>query len=159
VEHFKVNKVGLYLKRSNKYLSKAFEYDLMDIYAVDDISDASSTGENANLLSKTNNNDRNISAKYDNFCTVDFMDSILREKRRRDKLKRIKGIRGHVRRLFDAAQGWLIVFLVGLIIGTLAGFISVSALFLSTFKEGYCKDHIYLSKGACCMNDNPGMNS
>jgi chloride channel 3/4/5 len=66
-------------------------------------------------------------------------------------LRSRKDFWGRVRILFDAAQGWVLVAIIGCITACLAFFVNVVEGVLFDFKSGYCSNAWYLSKKKCCQ--------
>ena len=91
---------------------------------------------------------------YDQFTSIDWMhDSIVDTLRVRD-LRARKDLRGRILAWFDAAQGWILVAIVGCLTACVAFFVNVSETFVFDFKEGYCKQAWYFSKKKCCYGQN-----
>ena len=97
-----------------------------------------------------------LSRYYDDFSTIDWIRDRTKDRRRRKKLEKSKRIscRGFVDRYWDAASGWLLVFLVGVSSGLLAGVIDVGAEWMSDLKDGICVGNGWYSKDSCCWLNN-----
>jgi chloride channel 3/4/5 len=58
--------------------------------------------------------------------------------------------------LYDAAQGWVVVTLVGIAIGFNAALLSIITEWLSDIKLGYCSTAFYLNENFCCWGEENG---
>lgn len=67
------------------------------------------------------------------------------------QLRRLKGWRGKLHLWFDSIQGWILVFLVGILTACTAYFIDVSEASIFDIKRGYCADRPWLSHSSCCL--------
>lgn len=57
---------------------------------------------------------------------------------------------------YDAAQGWVVVTLVGAAIGLNAAVLSIVTEWLSDIKMGYCTTGFYLNESFCCWGEDSG---
>jgi hypothetical protein len=57
---------------------------------------------------------------------------------------------------YDAAQGWVVVTLVGTAIGLNAAILSIVTEWLSDIKMGYCTTGFYLNESFCCWGEDSG---
>lgn len=57
---------------------------------------------------------------------------------------------------YDAAQGWIVVTLVGAAIGLNAALLNIITEWLSDIKIGYCETAFYLNENFCCWGDDNG---
>lgn len=64
----------------------------------------------------------------------------------------MKGLRGRLANLWDGMQGWILVFLTGLLTACVAGAIDISEGWLFNIKDGYCQKDWRLKKGFCCAD-------
>uniref|UniRef100_A0A8D3BV42 Chloride channel protein n=1 Tax=Scophthalmus maximus TaxID=52904 RepID=A0A8D3BV42_SCOMX len=93
---------------------------------------------------------------YEDFNTIDWV----REKSKdRDRHREItnKSRRSTVDLLIsvsDAFSGWLLMLLVGLMSGALAGGIDIAAHWLTDMKEGVCLIGFWFNHEHCCWNSN-----
>lgn len=107
--------------------------------------------------------------RYEDFTTIDWVRDAAREQQRR-KAKRQEdagffereGSIGWRRKLwesYDAAQGWIVVSLIGAAIGLNAAFLNIITEWLSDIKLGYCTTAFYLNESFCCWGaeDGPSM--
>ncbi|PBP18334.1 voltage gated chloride channel [Diplocarpon rosae] len=54
---------------------------------------------------------------------------------------------------YEAAQGWIVVTLIGAAIGLNATFLNIITEWLSDVKLGYCKTAFYLNESFCCWGE------
>ena len=78
------------------------------------------------------------SSVYDDFHTIDWVQERNKNKMRHRLIHHKSGWRARVDKWFDAASGWLIVLLVGVLTGIMAGVIDVSTLWMTDLKNGVC---------------------
>ena len=57
---------------------------------------------------------------------------------------------------YDAAQGWIVVTLIGIAIGLNAAFLNIVTEWLSDIKLGYCTTAFYLNEQFCCWGEDNG---
>jgi len=57
---------------------------------------------------------------------------------------------------YDAAQGWIVVTLIGAAIGLNAAFLNIVTEWLSDIKLGYCTTAFYLNENFCCFGEDNG---
>lgn len=58
---------------------------------------------------------------------------------------------------YDAAQGWIVVTIIGVAIGLNAAFLNIVTEWLSDIKMGYCTTAFYLNENFCCWGEDNGM--
>lgn len=91
---------------------------------------------------------------YDDFNTIDWV----REKSRdRDRLREItnkskESTWALIHSVSDAFSGWLLMLLIGLLSGSLAGLIDISAHWMTDLKEGICTGGFWFNHEHCCWN-------
>jgi len=54
---------------------------------------------------------------------------------------------------YDAAQGWIVITIIGAAIGLNAAFINIVTEWLADIKLGYCKSAFYLNESFCCWEE------
>ncbi|KAJ2007937.1 hypothetical protein GGI04_001325 [Coemansia thaxteri] len=97
------------------------------------------------------NKGKGIRAWYSSYTTIDWLHDDIREQARLRALRAVGGTRGWwLNHVWDPAQGWLLVVLVGTLCGLFAGFISEWTELLASWKTGYCRADWRLSKEICC---------
>ncbi|KAI0970532.1 voltage gated chloride channel [Xylaria arbuscula] len=105
--------------------------------------------------------------RYEDFTTIDWVQDAARERSRRNAQRRKAAAAGlHDRgrvswryRLwesYDAAQGWIVVTLIGAAIGLNAAFLNIITEWLSDTKTGYCTTAFYLNEQFCCWGEDNG---
>ncbi|KAL2164715.1 hypothetical protein VTH06DRAFT_10 [Thermothelomyces fergusii] len=103
--------------------------------------------------------------RYEDFTTIDWVQDAAREQlRRKARRKRQAGLYGHGRsgwrqkiwEAYDAAQGWIVVTIIGAAIGLNAAFLSIITEWLADIKLGYCTTRFYLNEDFCCWGEENG---
>lgn len=102
--------------------------------------------------------------RYEDFSTIDWVQDAAREQlRRRARRKEsffdrdgIWGWRRKVWESYDAAQAWVVVTLVAIVIGLNAAALNIITEYLSDVKLGYCTTAWYLNEGFCCYGAENG---
>ncbi|CAG8463355.1 9168_t:CDS:10 [Acaulospora morrowiae] len=89
---------------------------------------------------------------YDDYTTIDWIHDYVKERVRVRRLYSIGGIRGYLKTSFDGLQGWVLVFLIGIVTACFAGAVDVAAEWGSDLKDGYCNTDFYSKKSFCCKN-------
>ncbi|KAL4917178.1 chloride channel [Aspergillus aurantiobrunneus] len=87
---------------------------------------------------------------YDQFTSTDWVHDSVADGVRLRELRRRKDIRGRILALFDGAQGWLLVALIGCITAAIAYFVDISEEFVFDLKDGYCTAQWFRSREKCC---------
>lgn len=57
---------------------------------------------------------------------------------------------------YDAAQGWIVVTIIGVLIGLNAALLNIITEWLSDIKLGYCTTAFYLNEKFCCWGEDNG---
>ncbi|KAL2133317.1 hypothetical protein VTI74DRAFT_2547 [Chaetomium olivicolor] len=103
--------------------------------------------------------------RYEDFTTIDWVQDAAREQlRRKARRKRQAGLygsgqfdwRARIREAYDAAQGWIVVTIIGAAIGLNAAFLNIITEWLADIKLGYCTTHFYLNEDFCCWGEDNG---
>ncbi|KAH8894117.1 hypothetical protein GQ53DRAFT_89443 [Thozetella sp. PMI_491] len=103
--------------------------------------------------------------RYEDFSTIDWVQDAAREQlRRKARRKRNIGLfdsgqldwRHRIRESYDAAQGWIVVTIIGAAIGLNAAFLNIITEWLSDIKLGYCSTAFYLNENFCCWGEDNG---
>lgn len=87
---------------------------------------------------------------YDQFTSTDWVHDSIADAFRVKALRSRKDFWGRVYVLFDAAQGWILMGLVGVIVAFMAYVVDVSESTVFDFKDGYCVKAWYLNEKRCC---------
>ncbi|KAH8593473.1 chloride channel [Bisporella sp. PMI_857] len=104
--------------------------------------------------------------RYEDFTTIDWVQDAAKEQLRR-KIRRKEtagffkrggqaGWRHQLRESYDAAQGWIVVTIIGVAIGMNAAFLNIITEWLSDVKLGHCKTAFYLNENFCCWGEDNG---
>lgn len=97
---------------------------------------------------------------------ADWVQDAAREQlRRKARRKRYNGLsnngkldwRHKLWESYDAAQGWIVVTIIGAAIGLNAAFLNIVTEWLSDIKLGYCTTAFYLNENFCCWGEDNGM--
>ncbi|KAJ1982098.1 hypothetical protein H4R34_001828 [Dimargaris verticillata] len=87
---------------------------------------------------------------YNDFATIDWTYDIAQAQLRQEALRRNTTPLGVVGLVYDAAQAWIVILVVGVMLGLIASFIDISYEWLSDFRIGYCQTGFYLNQRYCC---------
>ncbi|KAL1839801.1 hypothetical protein VTJ49DRAFT_1175 [Mycothermus thermophilus] len=100
--------------------------------------------------------------RYEDFTTIDWVQDAAREQmRRKARRRRQAGLYGsgqfdwrqRIYEAYDAAQGWIVVTIIGAAIGLNAAFLSIITEWLADIKMGYCDSKFYLNEDFCCWGE------
>jgi chloride channel 3/4/5 len=105
--------------------------------------------------------------RYEDFSTIDWVQDAAREQaRRKARRHRAAGMYDHghgranwryrVWASYDAAQGWIVVTIIGAAIGFNAALLNIITEWLSDIKMGYCTTAFYLNEKFCCWGEDNG---
>ena len=104
--------------------------------------------------------------RYEDFTTIDWVQDAARERLRRRARRKSssgffarEGVLGWRRKLhdmYDAGQAWVVVTLVGVVIGVIAAALNIITEWLSDIKLGHCTTAFYLNEGFCCWGAENG---
>lgn len=89
---------------------------------------------------------------YDQFTSTDWVHDSIADGARLRELRRRKDIRGRLLALFDGAQGWILVALIGCITAAIAYLVNVTEESIFDLKEGFCTARWFQSRNSCCQN-------
>lgn len=101
--------------------------------------------------------------RFDAFRTVDWIQDSLDERHRRlaaaqdEKLLHHHSPTAWLLRLYNAAQSWIVVALVGAAIGINAAIISIVTEWASDLKMGFCRQGWWLNQKFCCWEIEAGV--
>ncbi|KAF5545447.1 CLC chloride channel [Fusarium phyllophilum] len=103
----------------------------------------------------TNTASQQDSLPYSDYHSIDWLQDLVQDSHRRDNssLYSRRGIRYRITKLWDASQGWVAAFLIGLLTASIAAFVDVSVEVAADLKDGYCTNNIFLSRRACCASE------
>ena len=89
---------------------------------------------------------------------LDWVHDYVKERVRLRKLGNIPGWRGKLSRFLDGGKAWVLVTLIGICAGCLAGSITLGTELLTNLKEGYCTKNFLHNRGLCCLNSKSTFN-
>uniref|UniRef100_A0A668AG38 Chloride channel protein n=1 Tax=Myripristis murdjan TaxID=586833 RepID=A0A668AG38_9TELE len=93
---------------------------------------------------------------YEDFHTIDWLREKSRDTDRHRKItsKSKESIWELIKSLLDAWSGWVVMLLIGLLSGTLAGVIDLAVDWMTDLKEGVCLSAFWYSHEQCCWTSN-----
>uniref|UniRef100_A0AAR2IJB2 Chloride channel protein n=1 Tax=Pygocentrus nattereri TaxID=42514 RepID=A0AAR2IJB2_PYGNA len=93
---------------------------------------------------------------YEDFHTIDWLREKSRDTDRHRKItnRSKESIWEFVKSLLDAWSGWVVMLLIGLLSGTLAGVIDLAVDWMTDLKEGVCLSAFWYSHEQCCWTSN-----
>ncbi|KAK3323654.1 chloride channel [Cercophora scortea] len=103
--------------------------------------------------------------RYEDFTTIDWVKDATQEQlRRKSRRKRHAGLfdsgkldwRHRLRESYEAAQGWIVVTIIGAAIGLNAAFLNIATEWLADIKLGHCTTAFYLNENFCCWGEDNG---
>ncbi|KAF7626565.1 chloride channel protein [Aspergillus flavus] len=104
--------------------------------------------------------------RYEDFTTIDWVQDAVHEQARRRAKRRdgfgfwdqegAFGWRRKVRESYDAGQAWLVITIVGAVIGFISAFLNIITEWLSDIKLGHCTTAFYLNESFCCWGAEGG---
>ncbi|KAI6753887.1 hypothetical protein HG530_013063 [Fusarium avenaceum] len=89
---------------------------------------------------------------YNDYYTIDWLQDLVKDGQTRNifSLNSRRGIRSRVAKIWDASQGWVAAFVIGLLTASIAAVVDVSVETVADLKDGYCTNNVLLSRRACC---------
>ncbi|XP_023692966.1 H(+)/Cl(-) exchange transporter 5 [Paramormyrops kingsleyae] len=93
---------------------------------------------------------------YEDFNTIDWVreKSKDRDRHREIASKSKESTWALMKSVSDAFSGWLLMLLIGLMSGALAGGIDISAHWMTDLKDGVCLNGFWFNHEHCCWNSN-----
>ncbi|KJZ78034.1 hypothetical protein HIM_02671 [Hirsutella minnesotensis 3608] len=93
-----------------------------------------------------------------------YEDAAREQSRRKTRRRRAAGLYGRdhsgwryrLWESYDAAQGWIVVTIIGVAIGLNAAFLNIVTEWLSDIKMGHCTTAFYLNENFCCWGEENG---
>lgn len=91
-----------------------------------------------------------ILPKYDDFKTIDWVEENLQVHKSKSINKK-----SHLQlsTFYQFFQTYIILTIVGIIIGTVAGCLNIITEYLSNIRTGYCSNAFYLNRSFCCWGE------
>ncbi|KAJ2357861.1 glycerol ethanol, ferric requiring protein [Coemansia erecta] len=100
---------------------------------------------------------RGSTARFDEFETVDWITDSLKERRRQHQTRQPQYTQQKiVQRAYNAIESWVVVLIVGVLIGVNTAMISIATEWLSNAKLGVCQHGWWLNEKFCCWMHNDG---
>ncbi|AEO57529.1 hypothetical protein MYCTH_2303781 [Thermothelomyces thermophilus ATCC 42464] len=103
---------------------------------------------------------------YEDLTAIDWIFEYTKERQRQRALRARTAalhvpLLGHLQRLLDASQVWVVLLLSGVAVGALAAAIDVATDWLGDVKYGFCSGDVdggrfYLGRTACCLGYDEG---
>jgi len=95
--------------------------------------------------------------KFNDFKTIDWVNDNLQNHKRKLLLTQ-KTTKRHMTKLrllniYQSLQTYIILTVVGITIGFVAGSLNIVTEYLSNIRTGYCSTHFYLNKSFCCWGE------
>ncbi|KAF9894746.1 glycerol ethanol, ferric requiring protein [Aspergillus nanangensis] len=104
--------------------------------------------------------------RYEDFTTIDWVQDAINEQAQRRAKRRdgsafwdqegTFGWRRKVIESYDAGQAWLVITIVGAVIGLISAILNIITEWLSDIKLGYCTTAFYLNEQFCCWGSEGG---
>ncbi|XP_067084873.1 H(+)/Cl(-) exchange transporter 5 isoform X1 [Osmerus mordax] len=93
---------------------------------------------------------------YEDFNTIDWVREKTKDRDRHREIasKSKESTWALVKSVCDAFSGWLLMLLIGLMSGALAGGIDISAHWMTDLKEGVCLSGFWFNREHCCWGSN-----
>ncbi|KAI8822386.1 putative voltage-gated chloride channel [Fimicolochytrium jonesii] len=93
---------------------------------------------------------------YEDFTTIDWMKDQMRDYRRQNRERNRRRNPSEslpsvwASKFFNATQSWILISMIGISLGFVAGWIDVVAAWLGDIRFGYCTIEWHMSKSICC---------
>lgn len=87
---------------------------------------------------------------YDQFTSTDWVHDSIADAYRVKELRSRRDWKGRIEALFDGAQGWVLVAIIGCLTAGVAYCIDVTESTIFDYKTGYCSTKWWYSKRKCC---------
>ncbi|PYH49622.1 chloride channel protein, partial [Aspergillus saccharolyticus JOP 1030-1] len=104
--------------------------------------------------------------RYEDFTTIDWVQDAIHEQSRRRANRRdgfgfwdregTFGWRRKVRESYNAGQAWVVITIVGAVIGLISALLNIITEWLSDIKLGHCTTAFYLNEQFCCWGAEGG---
>ncbi|KAK0619058.1 chloride channel [Immersiella caudata] len=97
---------------------------------------------------------------YNDYTTIDWLHDLVEDTARHRRLREVhshsRGAKALLSRLalwWDAAQGWVAAFVIGVLTACVAGVVDVSVATVADWKEGYCSNRPWTDRRGCCAGE------
>lgn len=91
-------------------------------------------------------------AKFNDFKTIDWVNDNLQSNKRKLFLQKTQS-NFKLLKIYQSLQTYIILTLVGITIGVVAGSLNIVTEYLSNLRTGYCSSHFYLNRNFCCWGE------
>ncbi|PVU87667.1 hypothetical protein BB559_005948 [Furculomyces boomerangus] len=93
-------------------------------------------------------------ARYKDFSSMDWIFERYKSRGRKHVMKlHSRTFLGKLNMAFDTSQTWLVLLIVGIVVGTVSSIISINAQWMIDLKDGYCSTGFYLNQRFCCWKN------
>lgn len=94
--------------------------------------------------------------QYDDFQTIDWQRDLARDRMRHRYIVKHKkdSVWDFIKAAHDAWSGWMCLFLVGLVAGTVASIVDIGTTWMTDLKYGICPGAFWLDREQCCWSSN-----
>ncbi|VDN96011.1 unnamed protein product [Rodentolepis nana] len=99
---------------------------------------------------------KSVRRSYDEYDTVDWVKDLSKDSDRRARMEQHAkySFLGQLLLIWDSSSGWICVGLIGALIGIFAVMVDIGVSWLSSLKEGVCRDQFWLNQEQCCWSFN-----
>nr|CDS26276.2 H(+):Cl() exchange transporter 4 [Hymenolepis microstoma] len=99
---------------------------------------------------------KSVRRSYDEYDTIDWVKDLNKDSDRRARMEQHAkySFLGQLLLIWDSSSGWICVGLIGALIGIFAVMIDIGVSWLSSLKEGICRDQFWLNQEQCCWSFN-----
>ncbi|KAL5970203.1 H Cl exchange transporter 4 [Taenia solium] len=110
----------------------------------------------ASRSSVANDECRKLRRTYDEYDTVDWVKDLNADSDRRARMEqRAKySLLGRLLLVWDSSSDWICVGLIGALVGVFAVMVDIGVSWLSSLKEGVCRDQLWFNQEQCCWSYN-----
>lgn len=110
------------------------------------------------------NSDIKSLKRFDEFTTIDWVeDELINHKisnnNRINLLKSRLFDTNWLLQLYDSTQNWIVLAIMGIIIGIIAGLLNIITAWLASLRMGHCKQGFYLNERFCCWGQGDSCDS
>ncbi|PCG96994.1 Chloride channel, voltage gated [Penicillium occitanis (nom. inval.)] len=90
---------------------------------------------------------------YDQFTSIDWVHDSIKDGIRLRELRSRKDFKGRMLALFDGAQGWILVAVIGCITAAIAYFVDIADKHVFELKDGICTTSWLSDRRTCCAGE------
>lgn len=90
---------------------------------------------------------------YDQFTSIDWVHDSIKDGIRLRELRSRKDFKGRMLALFDGAQGWILVAVIGCITAAIAYFVDIADKHVFELKDGICTTSWLSDRRTCCIGE------